>query len=69
MNTHDHIAVVDFWFPHNTNVVSLYIGSNTNLFAWGMNGLIIEQLGCDVSCVNCDGPGPLDCTSCNAARH
>ena len=29
--------------------------------------MVIEELGCDSSCITCDGPGSQDCKSCNSS--
>ncbi len=68
-NYHDHIAVIDFWFSHNSQNLTLEISASDSGYSWGVKDMVIEELGCDISCVTCDGPGPQDCTSCNATIH
>lgn len=64
LNYHDHIAVVDFWFAHNTSTVNLQISVSTSTNSWGIKDVLIEELLCDPSCNTCSGPGSTDCTQC-----
>jgi hypothetical protein len=67
MNYHDHIAIVDFWFPHSSASVSLTIEASAVKFAWGVKDIMIEELQCHTSCQTCKGPAETDCLSCKTA--
>ena len=69
LNYHDHIAVIDFWFPHNTTNVNLEITASTTNNAWGIKDVLIEELLCDLSCSTCSGPSATACTLCDSARN
>lgn len=41
LNYHDHITVIDFWFPHTTTSVNLVISASTSTYSWGIKDIIM----------------------------
>lgn len=56
LNYHDYRDVMDDWFSHRSNTVSLAIKASKENYAWGISEVIIYKLLCDPSCLTCDGP-------------
>ena len=63
--THDHLDLVDFWFTHSSDSITLKIYSTVEGMAWGIKEVVVHALACDATCSSCTGPTVNYCTACS----